>query len=161
MFNEREALRTRLEQLHNAELKVMREYREERDRIYGMLRELDNQREDVSPSTEETTLTALQNKKLEDFVPQNEFPLGGKRRKAYTGSKSYQHRQAAYNILKEHTEMRGVDLQKEVEKETGTPVNNMTTLMNQLMKYHPEVQKPYRGRYLFRHNFKTRSSNYT
>lgn len=42
MFNEREALRLRLEQLNEAEVKVIREYQIERDKIYAKLRELDN-----------------------------------------------------------------------------------------------------------------------
>jgi hypothetical protein len=41
MFNEREALRLRLEQLNEAEVKVIREYQIERDNIYAKLRELD------------------------------------------------------------------------------------------------------------------------
>lgn len=41
MFNEREALRLRLEQLNEAEVKVIREYQIERDKIYAKLRELD------------------------------------------------------------------------------------------------------------------------
>lgn len=43
MFNEREALRLRLEQLNEAEVKVIREYQIERDAIYAKLRELDRQ----------------------------------------------------------------------------------------------------------------------
>lgn len=43
MFNEREALRLRLEQLKDAEINVMRELRNERNEIYAKLRELDNQ----------------------------------------------------------------------------------------------------------------------
>ncbi len=42
MFNEREASRLRLEQLNEAEVKVIREYQIERDKIYAKLRELDN-----------------------------------------------------------------------------------------------------------------------
>ncbi|TWK28424.1 Repressor Rok [Bacillus paralicheniformis] len=41
MFNEREALRLRLEQLNDKEIIVMRELREEREGIYSKLRELD------------------------------------------------------------------------------------------------------------------------
>ncbi|MCY8335602.1 hypothetical protein MOC54_22445, partial [Bacillus spizizenii] len=40
MFNEREALRLRLEQLNEAEVKVIREYQIERDKRYAKLREL-------------------------------------------------------------------------------------------------------------------------
>lgn len=40
MFNEREALRLRLEQLGDAEIQVMRELRKEREGIYSKPREL-------------------------------------------------------------------------------------------------------------------------
>lgn len=45
MFNEREALRLRLEQLGDAEIQVMRELRKEREGIYSKLRELDRESE--------------------------------------------------------------------------------------------------------------------
>ncbi|TWL42135.1 Repressor Rok [Bacillus paralicheniformis] len=43
MFDEREALRLRLEQLGDAEIQVMRELRKERQDIYSKLRELDRE----------------------------------------------------------------------------------------------------------------------
>ncbi|WP_442858865.1 Rok-like winged helix domain-containing protein [Bacillus sp. NSP9.1] len=46
--------------------------------------------------------------------------------------------------------MRGYELQKEIEKETGMSIRNMTTFMQGLLKYHPEVEKTYRGRYVIR-----------
>lgn len=44
MFNEREALRLRLEQLNNAEIQAIRELQNERKDIYSRLRELDRQK---------------------------------------------------------------------------------------------------------------------
>ncbi|TWJ78637.1 hypothetical protein CHCC20488_4122 [Bacillus paralicheniformis] len=44
MFNEREALRLRLEQLNNAEIQAIRELQNERKDIYSRLRELDCQK---------------------------------------------------------------------------------------------------------------------
>ncbi|WP_190323016.1 hypothetical protein [Bacillus swezeyi] len=41
MFNERESLRLRLEQLNDKEITVMQEIQKERDNIYSKLRELD------------------------------------------------------------------------------------------------------------------------
>ena len=44
VFNEREALRLRLEQLNNAEIQAIRELQNERKDIYSRLRELDHQK---------------------------------------------------------------------------------------------------------------------
>ena len=55
MFNEREALRLRLEQLNEAEVKVIREYQIERDAIYAKLRELDRQGTGLVSDTKRST----------------------------------------------------------------------------------------------------------
>ncbi|MED1659365.1 hypothetical protein P4U66_07775 [Bacillus licheniformis] len=57
MFNEREALRLRLEQLNNAEIQIIRELQSERKDIYSRLRELDRQK--VSSSHHKKTLLEL------------------------------------------------------------------------------------------------------
>ncbi|MFC1285035.1 hypothetical protein ABEB39_06200 [Bacillus paralicheniformis] len=57
MFNEREALRLRLEQLNNAEIQAIRELQNERKDIYSRLRELDRQK--VSSSNHKKTLLEL------------------------------------------------------------------------------------------------------
>nr|WP_278192742.1 hypothetical protein [Bacillus haynesii] len=57
VFNEREALRLRLEQLNNAEIQVIRELQNERKDIYSRLRELDRQK--VSSSHHKKTLLQL------------------------------------------------------------------------------------------------------
>ncbi|WP_227005570.1 Rok-like winged helix domain-containing protein [Bacillus paralicheniformis] len=43
--------------------------------------------------------------------------------------------------------IRGARLRKEIEKETGMKVKNMTTFMSGLMKHHPEIKKQFRGQY--------------
>ncbi|TWJ89259.1 Repressor Rok [Bacillus licheniformis] len=57
MFNEREALRLRLEQLNNAEIQIIRELQSERKDIYSRLRELDRQK--FSSSHHKKTLLEL------------------------------------------------------------------------------------------------------
>jgi len=57
VFNEREALRLRLEQLNNAEIQAIRELQNERKDIYSRLRELDRQK--VSSSHHKKTLLQL------------------------------------------------------------------------------------------------------
>lgn len=57
MFNEREALRLRLEQLNNAEIQIIRELQSERKDIYSRSWELDRQK--VSSSHHKKTLLEL------------------------------------------------------------------------------------------------------
>lgn len=66
MFNEREALRLRLEQLNEAEVKVIREYQIERDKIYAKLRELDR---NGSPSEIKKDFRSEKNLTLCRFSP--------------------------------------------------------------------------------------------
>ncbi|ASB89422.1 MULTISPECIES: Rok-like winged helix domain-containing protein [Bacillus] len=155
MFNEREALRLRLEQLKDAEIKIMRELRTERNRIYVKLHELDSQG-DSSVTNKKSlielvseTAKALENNKSNEISSNDSTPKP--RRKPKPGTKAYKHREAALKVLQEHKgEIRSYELQKEIEKETGIPINNMTTFMQGLMKFYPEVEKTYRGRYVLR-----------
>ncbi|MGN9865379.1 Rok-like winged helix domain-containing protein [Bacillus swezeyi] len=165
MFNEREALRLRLEQLKDAEINVMRELRNERNEIYAKLRELDNQND--SSITNKKSLIELvsdtaktfENKKSKEALASSYDSPPRPIRKPKPGSKAYKHREVALKILQRHKgEIRGYELQKEIEKETGIPIINMTTFMQGLMKFHPEVEKIYRGRYVLR-KIKTNAIN--
>ncbi|MBU8785250.1 MULTISPECIES: Rok-like winged helix domain-containing protein [Bacillus] len=154
MFNEREALRLRLEQLNDAEINVMRELREERNEIYSKLRELDNSEPNMihkKPLLELANATA---KPFEKNKPEKSAPIDSSsipRRKPKPGTKAYKHREAALKILKRHKgEIKSRELQKEIEKETGMSIPNMTTFMQGLIKFHPEVEKTYRGQYVLR-----------
>lgn len=58
---------------------------------------------------------------------------------------------ATLDVLKRHTvSVQGADLRKEVEEKTGVTIPNFTNFMARLMKKHPEIEKPYRGRYYFK-----------
>ncbi|MFO6495616.1 hypothetical protein ACINLD_05150 [Bacillus sp. z60-11] len=160
MFNEREALRLRLEQLNDKEIHVMRELREERESIYIKLRELDrgNQlpKADKNSSLIELASAAAQELKQSKNLSQHSFsddgtsPLDSEAEERHRSKTSIQ-REAALKILNEHKDgMRGTSLRTEIEKETGFPVKNMTTFMNGLMKHYPEIEKPGRGRYLLK-----------
>ncbi|KKB72044.1 Rok-like winged helix domain-containing protein [Bacillus sp. TH008] len=162
MFTEREALRLRLEQLNDAEINVIREFREERNEIYSKLRELDMQNNPVEPTDSsmihKKSLLELVNETAKSFEKnkpeKTTAPIASSskpRRKPRLGTKSHKHREVALKILRDHKgEIRGYELQKEIEKETGMPIRNMTTFMQGLLKYHPEVEKTYRGRYVLR-----------
>ncbi|NPC92385.1 hypothetical protein HOO54_09145 [Bacillus sp. WMMC1349] len=188
MFNEREALRLRLEQLNEAEVKVIREYQIERDNIYAKLRELDrpasfnDTRKDYRPERKSEQLPVLaelaaQEMKSYQKNPQSTqnlqnpqkpistlpagIPEGATRRRRGTarpGSKAAKLREAAIKTLKRHNAaIKSSELQKEIEKESGLDIPNMTTFMQSLIKMYPEVKKPYRGQYILEGDISTES----
>ncbi|MFN2746023.1 MULTISPECIES: transcriptional regulator Rok [Bacillus] len=182
MFNEREALRLRLEQLNEAEIKVIREYQIERDNIYAKLRELDrpssfnDTKKDFRTERKSESLPVLaelaaqemksyqqqqqphtSQKNQQQTSPQASalpagIPDGTTRRRRGTarpGSKAAKLREAAIKTLKRHNAaIKSSELQKEIEKESGLEIPNMTTFMQSLIKMYPEVKKPYRGQYI-------------
>ncbi len=80
------------------------------------------------------------------------IPDGSTRRRRGTarpGSKAAKLREAAIKTLKRHNAaIKSSELQKEIEKESGLEIPNMTTFMQSLIKMYPEVKKPYRGQYI-------------
>lgn len=177
MFNEREALKLRLEQLNEAEVKVIREYQIERDAIYAKLRELDGNPA-ASTKPQSYTKESESNRKSESLPvlaelaaqemksyqppqeqkeapaeePSSQLPERVSRRRRGTarpGSKAAKLREAAIKTLKRHNAaIKSSELQKEIEKESGLEIPNMTTFMQSLIKMYPEVKKPYRGQYI-------------
>jgi hypothetical protein len=177
LFNEREALKLRLEQLNEAEVKVIREYQIERDKIYAKLRELDRNSsnapkfQDFSKESESNrkpeslpVLAELAAQEMKSYQPPQEqkevqapeaspsTPERVSRRRRGTarpGSKAAKLREAAIKTLKRHNAaIKSSELQKEIEKESGLEIPNMTTFMQSLIKMYPEVKKPYRGQYI-------------
>lgn len=177
MFNEREALRLRLEQLNEAEVKVIREYQMERDKIYAKLRELDgnhggaakfkdyskesesNKKSESLPVLAELAAQEMKNyqqpqeqKETQTQETSSQLPERVSRRRRGTarpGSKAAKLREAAIKTLKRHNAaIKSSELQKEIEKESGLEIPNMTTFMQSLIKMYPEVKKPYRGQYI-------------
>ncbi|MCY1628288.1 hypothetical protein LG208_00050 [Bacillus paralicheniformis] len=143
MFTEREALRLRLEQLNDAEIQVIREIQRERNGIYVKLRELD--KFDASPENyKKKSLIELAHSTAQALKKQEKVNRPGPYK-----SKTATQREAALEILKRYEKgLSGVMLKNEIQYETGLVINNMTTFMQGLMKNHPEVKKPYRGRYV-------------
>lgn len=145
MFNEREALRLRLEQLNEAEVKVIREYQIERDKIYAKLRELDR---NGSPSEIKRisvlkkpdslpVLAELAAQEIRSYQPQSQqqsvqpqlqsisslpagIPDGTTRRRRGTarpGSKAAKLREAAIKTLKRHNAaIKSSELQKRLKR---------------------------------------------
>ncbi|MGX9291317.1 Rok-like winged helix domain-containing protein [Bacillus sp. A015] len=191
MFNEREALRLRLEQLNEAEVKVIREYQIERDAIYAKLRELDRQgtgglvadtKKEVRTDRKTDSLPVLAELAAQEMRSYQQpaqsqsnatsplgtgqlngapvgIPEGSTRRRRGTarpGSKAAKLREAAIKTLKRHNAaIKSSELQKEIEKESGLEIPNMTTFMQSLIKMYPEVKKPYRGQYILEGDIQT------
>lgn len=141
MFTEREALRLRLEQLNDAEIQIIREMQRERNGIYIKLRELDK----FDPENyKKKSLIELAHSTVQLLRNQEKVNRSGSYK-----SKTATQREAALEILKRYEKgLSGAMLKNEIQYETGLVINNMTTFMQGLMKNHPEVKKPYRGRYV-------------
>ncbi|MFB1080933.1 hypothetical protein [Jeotgalibacillus sp. JSM ZJ347] len=127
MFDERAALKIRLEQLADSEIRIMQEFRIEREKIMQRLRELD-QSVSEAPS---------QNASIKSSKPINV----GKSKKMHT---------AALKILQKKLEpVKGTDIQAFVEEETGYKVANITTFMNTIQRKFSGVRKLDRGLYIY------------
>ncbi|KKB35422.1 Rok-like winged helix domain-containing protein [Bacillus thermotolerans] len=139
MFNERVALKVRLEQLADSELKLMKEFQKEREAIFQRLKELDESEENEPENAKEiVSLTRI-----------GELPQQKRKRGRY--SKSLEElRSTAVSILKEqNTPIRGVELQRQIEEETGKKIANMTTFMVALERENHHVRKLGRGLYIY------------
>jgi len=230
MYGEKLALKSRLDELNKAEERIIRQYQEERERIYERLRKLDEDerllpnneavqtelettKEESSANLVEEQLKGITDQireemkkesqdlfnelrqQLEEAVTvissmkQNQLPQpadssineekvhieqteetntnkNNKRNGRRNGRKSpalnvrsnvkdkidYEPiYQVALDVLKRHTvSVQSVDLRKEVEEKVGLSIPNFTNFMARLMKKHPEIEKPYRGRYYFK-----------
>ena len=80
------------------------------------------------------------------------IPDGTTRRRRGTarpGSKAAKLREAAIKTLKRHNAaIKSSELQKEIEKESGLEIPNMTTFMQSLIKMYPEVKTIPRSIYI-------------
>lgn len=140
LFNERMALKIRLEQLNNVEVKIFQEIRKEREEITNRLRELDAM--EKNQQVDGPKEVYFQNEVLNSF--DSEKRIIGRREEVN------EMRKVAVSILKSQNEpIRGVDLQRQIEAATSRKIANMTTFMKALMKEEPHVQKLGRGLYIY------------
>lgn len=155
MFDERAALKLRLEQMKDAEERLVRELQKERAYIFNRLRELDKEEErETEDFKEETRYLEFANKYLEapDENIEEGFQAAIKSRRARPSrrSKTTKMRDTAIRILKEQTApIRGIDLKRAIEKQTGFQIANMTTFMNTITKADPNIIKIGRGLYTY------------
>ncbi|WP_404403312.1 hypothetical protein [Jeotgalibacillus malaysiensis] len=123
MFDERTALKIRLEQLADSEIRILQEFRHERDKIMQRLRELDESSDQQMSKAAPKTINVGKSKKMHA---------------------------AALSILQKKLEpVKGTDIQSFVEEETGFKVANITTFMNTIQRRFPEVRKLDRGLYIY------------
>ncbi|MDQ0214335.1 hypothetical protein J2S13_000731 [Oikeobacillus pervagus] len=139
MFNERIALKIRLEQLDDSESRILREFRQERDAIFRRLRELDSL-ERIGIQTEQSDLQQLDKGE----------PTVTKKRRGRRSAALNELRSTTVEILRQQNEpIRGVDLQKKIEETTGRKIANMTTFMVALERENNHVRKLGRGLYIY------------
>jgi hypothetical protein len=131
VFDERMALKIRLDQLADSEERVMRELRIEREKIFRRLNELD-QLSLQGPQRDSLIITRIPRRRGRKSVRADEM------------------KNVAITLLKERVEpIRGVDLQRQIEEQTGYQIANMTTFMRGLEKWDQSVLKPGRGLYMY------------
>ncbi|MBM7580192.1 Rok-like winged helix domain-containing protein [Jeotgalibacillus terrae] len=128
MFNERAALKIRLEQMEDSEIRILQEFRDEREKILQRLRELDQ-----SEAAEKGSASS---------ASQQTKPVN-------TGKSKKMHA-AAIEVLKKKLEpVKGTDIQFYVEETTGFRVANITTFMKTIQRHFPQVRKLDRGLYIY------------
>lgn len=144
MFNERMALKMRLEDLKGAEKKILAEIRAERSFVMNRLRELDElEKHEKSLDIKNKNIDALD---CSIHVPPSRTRKGRPSRR----SKTSKMRETTINILKEQTTpIRAKDLQKRIEDSTGFQIANMTTFMNTIQKTDEYIIKVSRGLYIY------------
>lgn len=151
MFNERIALKIRLEQMADSEERILQEFRKERESILERLRELDS-------ITGENGNNEFQSQYIPDIVPLSSLndservphPTTKRIPKTKKIGKSRQMHEAAFKILRERLQpVKGTEIQEFILNETGYKVANMTTFMKTIQRKEKQVRKLDRGLYIF------------
>jgi len=143
VFDERVALKVRLEQLADSEEKIIREFRKERESIFKRLREMDKE--------EAKEASILPKQEMISFAGMsNTEPVYEKKRRGRRSKSLQELRETAILVLKEQNEpIRGIELQRQIEEKTGRKIANMTTFMVALEKENHHVRKLGRGLYIY------------
>lgn len=153
MFDERAALRLRLEQMKDAEERLLRELQKERVYIFNRLRELDQENSSAGNDSKEDvkyleTVKSLLGAPTED--KEKEQTVRSRRARPSRRSKTTKMRDAAVDVLKQHrSPIKGSELKKIIEERTGFDIANMTTFMNTIIKADPNIIKIGRGLYTY------------
>ncbi|MCJ7841174.1 competence protein ComK [Lederbergia sp. NSJ-179] len=150
MFDERNALKVRLEQMNDVEKTILAEIHKERNYIFNRLRELDEQ------EAVEKTSSIPNNNRLSQTNDSKSSPASIPRiRKGRPSrrSKTTKLGEIVINILKEaNAPVRGKELKEKIESTTDSHIANMTTFMNTIRESDPNIIKVGRGLYLYDQN---------
>ncbi len=152
MFDERTALKLRLEQMQDAEERLLREFQKERAFIFSRLRELDREEGLKTAAKEEETQYLPPAKNYLEAPGDNSEHNSSPSRRARPSrrSKTTKMRDTAISILKaQSAPIRGIELKREIEEQTGLQIANMTTFMNTITKADPNIIKIGRGLYTY------------
>ncbi|GAB6563765.1 transcriptional regulator Rok [Bacillus cereus] len=145
-FNEREAMKLRLQQIDKSEERILLQYKKERESIFNRLRELDEL------SLENNTNTNNQSKKTishEKNSTKKRKSVGRPKKDAKLTNED----KVAIKFLKYQTAaIGGADIMQELYNKTGINIRNTTYFMDNLMALEPRVKKPYRGLYIYEHD---------
>ena len=150
LFDERMALKMRLEQMMATEERIFAELRKERAFIFNRLRELDEEKNVSETVSNNDDIRFLESKRAYLEEPKTTTAM---KRRGYPSrrSKTMKMRDIAIECLKEErTPVRGSDLQKKIEERTENRISNMTTFMNSLQKTDDNIIKLGRGLYIYR-----------
>jgi len=150
MFNERTALKIRLEQMIDSEERILQEFRKEREYILSRLRELDgNGGGQSEPNQSEYSADIVpidQNSQAYEGIQ----PTAKRIPKTKKIGKSRQMHEAAFKILRDRLQpVKGTEIQDYILEETGFRVANMTTFMKTIQRKDKQVRKLDRGLYIF------------
>ena len=148
MFNERAALKIRLEQMIDSEERILQEFRKEREAILARLRELDSMESGTSEQQsyipEIVPMSAAGDSSAASQFTAKRIP------KTKKVGKSKQMHEAAFKILKDRLQpVKGTEIQEYIYNETGYKVANMTTFMKTIQRKDRQVRKLDRGLYIF------------
>lgn len=170
MFNEREALKVRLEQLVDMEEKIVALYREERKEIFNRLRELDSSEKSWSKNNDSKNNVKSANTLARDMQQneKNTINFSGyqsheteqqkpKEKKVPIQNKKYSKtvvlREATIAILKKYSAAVPLkQLKFEIESETGVEIKNISLFMTRLVNEEENIQKATHGQYMYINN---------
>lgn len=124
MFDERAAMKMRLGQIQDLEIRIIQEFQKERSQILNRIRELDEEG-DTTSATSKTI-------KSEATFASDQVKAKSQRRK--NKRKHNTLTKEAIKVLKEHSAaISGKEIAATVEKSTGKSVGNITQFMNRVM----------------------------
>ncbi|WP_050184279.1 hypothetical protein [Domibacillus robiginosus] len=148
MFNERMALKIRLDQLADAEVRVMQEFKKEREAIFARLQELDE-----AEGNHTADITVADIAATTDITAVTTVGAPPKVRRGRRSEGLTELRDTTIQILKkQNTPIRGIELQRYVEEQSGKKIANMTTFMNSLERENAHVRKLGRGLYIYEYD---------